>query len=181
MSADQETVYKWLKALGTLTASATSAEVADNKLHAYAPLLADEFGQECFCRASLAFVARGSTYFPTFAEVCALLAKWWHSQRPYSGLAIEGPADPWNAEVRAQKEEAKRDWSNPLAIRASVKALEDSPMRIALGRVLAGAVKMHAPHLIGLVPVEFRQPTGDDESKVVPFLGPGVSYPEAAG
>jgi hypothetical protein len=53
-------------------------------------------------------------------------------------------------------------------------------MRIALGRVLAGAVRTHAPHLIELVPKEFRQPAADDERKVVPFLGPEASYPEAA-
>jgi hypothetical protein len=173
MPADPETVYDWLKALGVLTASATSEAVADNKLHAYAPLLADEFDQACFCRSSLAFVARGAKFFPTFGEVCDLLVKWWRSQRPYTGLALSGPADPWDAKVRAERAEAGSDWSDPVVIQASVTALDGNPLRPTLGRILAVAVAFHAPHLIELVPAEFRPLTPDEGGKVIDF-------PEAA-
>lgn len=186
MPADPESVFNWLKGLGVLTASATSEAVADNKLHAYAPLLAEEFDQDCFCKSSLIFVARGSKFFPTFAEVCTLLAQWWRNQRPYGGLALPAPAEPWSAEVRAVEEEAKhRSWSDPFAIRASVtsiKALDEGPMRLALGRALASAVQLHAPHLIALVPPEFRPQAPDADRKVLRFpdIEADSDHPETA-
>jgi hypothetical protein len=174
MPADPQAIYQWLKALGTLTAAAMSEEVADNKLHAYAPLLAFEFDQSCFCPSSLAYVARGSKFFPTFGEVCALLTQWCREQRQAAGPAIAAPTDPWGSKVRAEREAAIREWTDPGHIQAAVKALEDSPLRPTLGSFLARAVEFHAPHLIELVPAKFRTVTPEASARVIPFPFPGA-------
>jgi hypothetical protein len=174
MPADPEVVYRWLKALGVLTASGPSAEVADNKLQAFVPLLADEFDEGCFCKPSLAYVARRVKFFPAFAEICELLAAWWRERRPFdASLALTGPDDLWAARVRADRANAERDWSDPETIRKAVVAASSAEpeMRLPLGRMLAGAVKLYAPHLLALVPDEFHRPS--DSAQV-------ISFPEAS-
>lgn len=77
------TIRDWLKALGVLCAGNSSVKDAQAKLAAYAPMLAREFKPEAFTPDSLAAVARGCTFFPSFGELCATLAAWWEDNRPY--------------------------------------------------------------------------------------------------
>lgn len=46
----------------------------------------------------------------------------------------------------------------PEQLRRRVANLDGHPYRVSFGRILAGAVKRHAPHLLGLVPPEWQAP-----------------------
>lgn len=92
MSAtDPNTVREWLKALGVLCAGNLSQEEAELKLSAYAPLLAREFGPECFTPGSLTSVARATKFFPSFGEVCNALTAWWQENSAARMVRLSGP------------------------------------------------------------------------------------------
>jgi hypothetical protein len=158
---------KWLNDLGDLTAGSPSLSEAKTKLATMAAALAEEFDASVFNRSSLTFVARRCKFFPSFGEACEALAEWrkQHPRHP----AISGPADGPNEQQRraleAEHEAAEASWRNisEPAIFAKVRALDGHPMRLLLGRMLATAVRRHAPRMLGLLPPEFLV-ANDDRS-----------------
>jgi len=68
-------------------------------------------------------------------------------------MAYESPAD------RQQRENAERasSWGTMTGeqLRCRIARLDGHPMREPFGRILAGAVKRHAPHLAALLPPEW--------------------------
>lgn len=91
MATAERDVRNWVKALGGLCAGALPQREAEAKATAYAPLLAAEFGAECFTPASLASVARACKFFPSFGEVAAALSAWWQEHRAPDLAKIAGP------------------------------------------------------------------------------------------
>ena len=93
MPTDQNTVRKWLMALGALSAGSLTPMEVEAKLGTMAPLLAEEFDPEAFTKASLVRAARASKFFPVFAEVCDALRATVRDARPLMPrLASPGPA-----------------------------------------------------------------------------------------
>lgn len=59
----------------------------------------------------------------------------------------------WKQKVADQRSEAKRDWSDPAKVQASMRLVLSSPVKqLELGRMLAALVHRHAPENLGLLP-----------------------------
>jgi hypothetical protein len=164
-------VAGWLSDLGKLTAGSAPLPDAQAKIATMAAALAAEFDHSAFNRSSLVFVARHSKFFPSFSEACAALTEW-RKQHPLPPrhIPIAGPDDgPNERQMRAIEEQhaaAEASWGNisePAAIFAKIRALDGHPMRPMLGRMLADAVRRHAPRQLGLLPPEFLV-ANDDRS-----------------
>ena len=161
---------RWLNDLADLTAGSQSLSEAKTKLAAMTPALAEEFDARAFNRNSLMFVARRCKFFPSFGEAYEALAEWCR-EHPASQrhVAITGPADGPNErqqqKIQQEREEAEASWRNisEPTIFAKVRALEGHPMRLILGRILATAIRRHAPKMLGLLPPEFLT-ANDDRS-----------------
>lgn len=81
--ATHRVVREWCQSLGVLSAVSTPRAEAELKLAAYVPLLAERFDAAAFTPASLEFVAaRAVRGYPTYGELTAWLAEWWHDNRP---------------------------------------------------------------------------------------------------
>lgn len=83
----------WLKALGALVATNMSLKDSRERLDTYAPLLRDDFGPYAFCKASLAYVAARTEFFPTFHRTSELLKEWCQDNKPPPPLMLTGPAE----------------------------------------------------------------------------------------
>ena len=149
----------WLTMLKHVT-RLTSEPVTEDKLAAYAGLLADEFGPEAFTKASLHLVAEQQEFFPAYATLRPLLAGYLTSQR-----TIPPPAsDAMHALLEARQAQEQRDaevrtdWADPFKVRESAAKIgDDHPMRERLGRMLAALVKRHAPQNLGLLRPEWLE------------------------
>jgi hypothetical protein len=161
---------RWLNDLADLTAGQQPLAEAKTKLAAMAPALAEEFDASAFNRGSLVYAARRCKFFPTFSEACDALSEWRKQHPPAPRhTAIAGPDGGSNErqmrEIEEQHAAAEASWQNisEPAIFAKVRALDGHPMRLILGRMLADAVRRHAPRLLGLLPPEFLA-ANDDRS-----------------
>lgn len=165
-------VAVWLTDLGKLTAGHTPLGDAKAKIATMAAALAAEFDASAFCRDSLVHVARACKFFPTFGEACAALTEWRKQHPlPHRHLAIaapdDGPNERQRAKIEAEHAAAEQSWrsiSEP-QIFAKVRALDGLPvaMRLSMGRMLATAIRGHAPKMLGLLPPEFLV-ANDDRS-----------------
>lgn len=66
--------------------------------------------------------------------------------------------EPWTREDQERAEDERADtWRNisDAQIRSKLHALNNHPMRMTLGHMLAVAINRHAPHKLGLLPPEF--------------------------
>jgi hypothetical protein len=163
----EHAVAVWLTDLGKLTAGHAPLADAKAKIATLAAALAAEFDASTFNRASLLHVGRRCKFFPTFGEACEALAEW-RSQHPRHA-AIAAPEHNPNKDLEdklaKEHEAAEASWrhiSEP-AIFAKVRALDQHPMRLLLGRMLATAVRRHQPQMLGLLPPEFLT-ANDDRS-----------------
>jgi hypothetical protein len=82
----------WLNDLANLTAGNPPLEDIKLRAGAMASMLADQFPEAAFTRASLAHVARKCTFFPSYAELCDALLPWWQDNRPTTAITYD-PAD----------------------------------------------------------------------------------------
>lgn len=88
--ATERQVWDWLAELGKLVAPGNAAvrEASGN----YLPLLMAEFDSRDFNSGSRTFVARHCKFWPSYGELCELLAKWPRpAERP-----LHGATDPGN-------------------------------------------------------------------------------------
>ncbi|HEY2619633.1 MAG TPA: hypothetical protein VGI78_19990 [Acetobacteraceae bacterium] len=162
----------WLGDLGKLTAGAAPLADARAKIAALASALAEEFDASAFNRNSLIFVARQCKFFPSFGEAYQALTEWRQDHPlPPRHTAITGQVDgPNEQQLRKVQEEhdvAEESWrgiSEP-AIFAKIRALDGLPtaIRLSMGRILATALRRHAPRMLGLLPPEFLT-ANDDRS-----------------
>lgn len=92
----------WLLSLSTLVAGRLSVEEIRLRISAYLPLLAEEFPnvEGYFTNQSLRHVARNSKWFPSYAELCDLLAAAHKDANPHlfaiaydrpEGIPVEAP------------------------------------------------------------------------------------------
>jgi len=81
----------WLYELANLTAGSAPLNDAKAKVASIATALADDFPADAFSRQSLIAVARECKFFPSYAELVAVLSPWWREHRP-TPTAIAGPA-----------------------------------------------------------------------------------------
>lgn len=160
-------VARWLGDLSNLTAGNPSLPNSKARVASLARALAAEFDRDCFTGNSLTFVARRCNFFPSFAEACEALAAW-RAEHPRR-QAIAAPEHDTNQQqrekIQAEHDAAEESWRNisEPAIFAKVRALNDHPMRLILGRILATAVRRHQPRMLGLLPPEFLT-ANDDRS-----------------
>lgn len=154
MNVQDARVLAWLQDLGGLCAGAMPRPEAVAKMGAYAPLLAEAFPADAFTRASLAAVAGGLTFFPSYGEVSAQLSVWWRDNRPTRlALAAPVPASPADA-WEARKREISEEWRQA-DVAGQVARIMDMPatdLRATLLRALRQSVAAHAPDRIELVP-----------------------------
>jgi len=180
VATDKEAVSVWVQSLGLLTGPGQTREEADQNAKMYATLLAMEFDDGCFGTASLAYVARRSSYFPGFSQLCDLLAAWARDEyRPGDKPALTGPADLWRAKVDAERAEAQRDWSDPAAVLKSIHILDDHPRRGHLGPLLGALVLHHAPQHVRLLPPEFLSEEARTQAEEMRAASAGVPLSSA--
>ena len=82
LKADAMPVRHWLTHLGLLVAGSMPTEEAKMRIAAFAPMLEDQFPHWSFTAASLQTVARGSRFFPSYAEIAEALSAWVRENRP---------------------------------------------------------------------------------------------------
>lgn len=165
-SRTEREVAIWLTDLGKLTAGQAPLPDAKAKIATMAAALAAEFDARAFCRASLIHAARRCKFFPTFGEACEALSEWCR-ENP-GQRQITAPDTEPNAAMRKlerERTEAEASWRNisEPQIFAKVRALDGHPKRTELGRILAVALKRHAPRMLGMLPPEFLA-ANDDRS-----------------
>jgi hypothetical protein len=160
-------VSKWLNDLADLTAGHQPLADAKTKLAALAPALAEEFDASAFNRNSLVAVARQCKFFPTFSEAYEALSGWRRDHPQHIPLANTdgGPNERLRRQHEAERVAAEQSWqsiSEP-QIFAKVRALDGHSQRMLFGRMLATAIRRHAPRMLGLLPPEFLS-ANDDRS-----------------
>lgn len=88
--------------LGTITATQGTISEFETRVSALATLLSDDFPPAAFNRESLAEVARACKFFPSYAEVYAVLSPWWRAHRPH---VPELPApEPYRPRIWTEEE-----------------------------------------------------------------------------
>jgi hypothetical protein len=178
MALADATIRDWLKALGVLAVGSMTPQEFKARIDAMTTLLAAEFAPGAFTPASLAVVARGCRHFPTYAELCDVLAPWWREHRP-TPAAIPGDQ---SATVRQREidREVSESWANITAaqVRAKLRDLDGHPMRNLLGDFLATALRKHASHHVALLPPEWLK-DGADGADVVALRRPPPERPFA--
>ncbi len=148
------TVTSWLNDLNDLTAGQTPLADAKRKIAAIALMLAEEYPAGAFTRQSLVLVATAHNWFPSYAQIVAVLSPWWKERRPMPKL-LAAPSS--RAQQERDEEERADSWRNitDAEIRAKIWALRDHPMRQQLGRLLAIAISRHAPDKLHQLPPGF--------------------------
>ena len=148
-------VISWLNDLNELTAGARP--LADNKpkIATLASALSEEFPPGAFTRSSLLVVSRAYTFFPSYAEICKELSPWWKDHRPTPTAIAQ--TDRSVAEKQAQRDrENAESWAKtPQEIRAKITEIRNGFMPDMLGSYYAAAIRIHRPHLLGLLPPEW--------------------------
>jgi hypothetical protein len=116
-----ETVARdWLKGLGVLTAGTMPRREGEDRLAAYAPLLAAEFPREAFVPASLSAIAKQCKFFPNYGEVATLLSAWWKENRPIPrqiAAPIPEPRTPPTEEEKAAVDAAVEELFRSMGMR----------------------------------------------------------------
>lgn len=148
-------ITSWLNDLNDLTAGHAPLVDAKRKIAALAAALSEEYPAGAFTRQSLVVVAKASTFFPGFGEICKTLSPWWLERRPQP-LAITSD-QPASVKQREIEREVRESWQGITAeqARAKIRALNGNPMRLTLGHMLASALRKHAPQHLGLLPPEW--------------------------
>jgi len=147
-------VTEWLNDLANLTAGPTPLADAKPKITRMALALAEEYPAGAFTRSSLVAVAKAYKWFPSYADINAILSPWWKERRPTPRL-LAAPT------TRGQQERDEREradsWANITdgEIRAKIWALNRHPQRLQYGRLLATCINRHAPHKLSQLPPEF--------------------------
>jgi len=159
-------VTSWLNDLNDLTAGQTPLADAKRKIAAIALMLAEEYPAGAFTRQSLVIVAKANKWFPSYADIVAVLSPWWKEHRPQPQL-LAAPTTT-DQQLRDEAERAA-SWANitDAEIRAKIWALNSHPMRLEYGRLLATCINRHAPHKLGQLPPEFlgqMQPKAANDS-----------------
>jgi hypothetical protein len=150
-------VREWLTSLAILAAVSMSRNEAEMKLAAYVPLLADRFDAAAFTTGSLQYVAaRAIKGFPTYGELTAWLAEWWHDNRPLPPALPPPdlppprpePTDEERAYIRARVLEAvavlRSPASDPRDQRAEPRPRYLTPAQLDHLNPLPNGVKRHA-------------------------------------
>lgn len=78
-------------------------------------------------------------------------------------IDLESPNDVLQRKIAAEHTAAEASWQyfSELQVYAKLRDLKGHPMRLLLGRMLAIAVRRHAPQHLGLLPPEFLEPSDD--------------------
>jgi len=146
-------VTRWLNDLTRLTAGSAPPADADERIAAYAGLLADNFPNETvFTRATLEHVAGQCRFFPSYGEVAQLLGAWWKEHRPTPPALPPPPAPPEREIVseeqmarnreRVRRVAAELQPPNPPALRAIPVAGQSLPGHLSDGHLLATYEKL---------------------------------------
>jgi hypothetical protein len=161
MITDIRVVAAWLADLANVTAGAAMLSDIKPRIGGLASLLAENYPADAFCRASLEHAARECKFFPSYAELCDILSPWWKEHRP-TPLAIAGDQSASAEQAERERKDAE-SWRGMTAgdVRAKVRALDGHPFRAMFGRILATAVRRHAPEHLGLLPPEFLAANDD--------------------
>ncbi len=146
------TPQAWLIRLGLVTASNATDGDAQAKMAMLAPMLAEAFPPEAFCRESLEAIARANTFFPSYAALHAGLSSWMEILQVRAMRARALPAPP------PAPADPRRGWGDAGAVRRSVALAEANPMFL---RLLRAAVAANAPEHLHLIPAPEAPITGD--------------------
>jgi hypothetical protein len=148
-------IRDWLKALAVLCASNLGKAELLGKLNAYAPMLAQEFGEGAFCATSLATVGRQFKFFPSYAELTEALSPWWKEHRP--PLVAIASDQPGTIKQREIERQVRDSWTNisEAQVRAKIRTIRDGWMPGLYGAFLASCLRKHAPHHLALLPPEW--------------------------
>ena len=92
--AHLEAVVRWLNDLATISPPAPGGQELQSRIAGLASLLAGDFPPAAFSRDSFKAVARECKFFPSYAEVCAILSPWWRQHRPLPPLLPEPMPEP---------------------------------------------------------------------------------------
>ncbi len=149
-------VTEWLNDVAGLTTGATPLADAKPKITRLALALAEEYPAGAFTRQSAIAVATANSWFPSYAQIVAVLSPWWKERRPMPRMLA---APTTRLQQERDEEERADSWRNITddEIRAKIWALRDHPMRLQLGRMLAVAINRHAPHKLHQLPPGFLQ------------------------
>jgi hypothetical protein len=148
-------VTSWLNDLNDLTAGDKPLADSKRKIAALASALFDDFPPGAFTRQSLLVVSRAYTFFPSYSEIFKVLSPWWKDHRP-APIAI-AQTDRSIAEKQAVRDrENAESWARtPQEIRAKITEIRNGFMPDLLGSYYAAAIRIHRPHLLGLLPPEW--------------------------
>lgn len=143
---DRDLITKWLINLGNLCVPQAGATAVGERVRAYVPLLADQFGRSAFCHASLEAVARQCEFFPAYGRLATLLSAWWREHRPpLPALRFDPPPppprEPPTPEERAAVAAALASLRAEMAARYPSHRPAPSPGRAVSPRDLAAAYR----------------------------------------
>jgi hypothetical protein len=167
---------QWAAMLAKLVAPMDS-ERASKGLAGILPML-EAYPDGAFTLDSLEYVAARLQRVPTYSELNPLIGAWWKEHRP-AHVAITHDRSDLN-KIRREHDAAEASWKGITAdqLRAKLREIAACPEahRGTLGRTLATAVERHAPHLLGLMPPKFLEPTPERDRLGRPIITPKPSY-----
>ena len=146
----EQLIARWLGGLAAVVAP-MSADDTKGRISQMAPLLAAEFDAAAFTQRSMAHVARGCEFFPTFKALADRLSDWCRDQRQTKPLQIT--ADAPDA-IAARAHEAERaEWNMPGVAVAAIERVEadlaaDLAYAAMAARVLRVTLERYAPQHI---------------------------------
>jgi hypothetical protein len=157
-------VAQWLRRLSTLTRSPT--KITQVALSDYTKLLKAEFSDSLFTDEALQRIASEFQFFPSFSTLKVALIEIEKERQlrllehPMADSLRERVDQITNSPEHKQRQDelvasVKADWSNRANVRSSLAKLETSPMRLVLGKMLAGLLVKHAPRNLDILPPEF--------------------------
>lgn len=175
----------WLNDLAILTAGTTPLADSKAKIATLAKALAGQYPAGVFCERSLLEVGRHCKFFPSYAELCNQLDTWWKDNRPRRP-ELPAPVDAWAERARREHDDALESWGTitPVEVRAKIADVEAQPAstwKVACGRLLAGALRKHAPHHLGLLPPPWLSESDSPApTSAAPSVKPHYLTPEQA-
>ena len=159
--ATYQHIGRWIAKLRRMTA-AGSEDVSAEQLGEYAAWLAADFPVSVFTDASCKAAAEAGPWFPAWAVLHTFLADW-RTEHPDTPR-IAGPPKPdpdaWKRQAEADRARHTIEWSDAKKVQWAVLHLDGHPMRMELGRMLAGLLVRHAPENLHCLPPEFKSRTG---------------------
>lgn len=153
------------------------SERAAKGLAGILPML-DAYPDGAFTLDSLEYVAARLQRVPTYAELNPIIGKWWKEHRP-TPIAITHDTSDAN-KIRRQHDEMDASWKGITAeqVRAKLREIAVCPetLRHTLGHILATGIQRHEPHLLGLLPPRFLEPSPQRDRKGRMIPTPKASY-----